>query len=95
MRATGSVDELARLGRDRGGSRSEGERFTAREAIADTCAPWFAARGRSHEIGAALDRNGVPWGRYQTFTELVADDPRCSTGNPMFADVDHPGIGST
>ena len=33
-------------------------------------------------------------GPYRSFKELVADDPRVSTANPMFAEVNQPGIGS-
>ena len=33
------------------------------------------------------------WGPYQSFLEMVRDDPRCSTDNPLFEDVDQPGIG--
>ena len=36
----------------------------------------------------------MSWGPYQTFTQLVAEDPRCSPENPMFEEVDQPGIGS-
>ena len=34
------------------------------------------------------------WGPYQTFTQLLDDDWRVSEKNPVFADVDQPGIGS-
>ena len=34
------------------------------------------------------------WGPYQTFQELVRDDPRCSVANPMFEKVEQPGVGS-
>ena len=43
---------------------------------------------------ACFDAHGVCWSPYQTFTELVSDDPRCSTENPMFAEVEQPGIGT-
>ena len=33
------------------------------------------------------------WGPYQSFIELVADDPRCSVANPLFSEIDQPGIG--
>ncbi|MYH97617.1 MAG: 2-methylfumaryl-CoA isomerase, partial [Acidimicrobiia bacterium] len=45
------------------------------------------------EASAALDAQGVCWGRYQSMLELVANDPRCSTQNPLFADVEHPETG--
>jgi len=36
----------------------------------------------------------VGWGPYQTFALLLAEDSRASTANAMFAEVEHPGIGS-
>jgi 2-methylfumaryl-CoA isomerase len=41
-----------------------------------------------------LDRNRVLWGPYQTFKELAANDPRCSTANKLFREIDQPGIGN-
>lgn len=73
--------------------RDEGDRFRAREQIAAALRPWFRARTLA-EVGDVLDRARVPWGPYQTFLELVAGDPRCSTRNPMLAEVEHPGIGT-
>jgi 2-methylfumaryl-CoA isomerase len=70
----------------------EGDRFGAREAIAAALEPWIAARSFD-EVRTSFDSNGVAWSRYQSFTELVADDPRCSPANPMFAELDQPGIG--
>jgi 2-methylfumaryl-CoA isomerase len=32
----------------------------------------------------------VSWGPYQTFQQLVDEDPRASTSNPLFEDVEHP-----
>ena len=36
----------------------------------------------------------MSWGPYQTFRQLVTEDPRCSPANPMFAEVEQPGIGT-
>ena len=33
------------------------------------------------------------WGPYQTFAELVENDPRCSPAAGLFREVDQPGIG--
>ena len=55
--------------------------------------PWTISRTLD-EIAEVFDANGVCWGPYQTFMELVADDPRCSTANPMFEEVEQPGIGT-
>lgn len=45
-------------------------------------------------IAAAFDAQKVLWGPYQTFKELVAEDPRASSSNPLFADVEHPDLGT-
>ena len=42
----------------------------------------------------AFDGTNVSWGPYQTFRQLVSEDPRCSTRNPMFEEVEHPGVGT-
>ena len=70
----------------------EGDRFLARDEIAAIIAPWCVARTLA-EVRATFDIHGVCWGPYQSFTQLVRDDPRCSVANPMFAEVDQPGVG--
>jgi 2-methylfumaryl-CoA isomerase len=71
----------------------EGGRFVARELIGATLKPWVLARTLA-EVREIFDRHGVSWGPYQTFTELVERDPRCSTVNPMFSEVEQPDIGT-
>jgi len=71
----------------------EGDRFVAREVIGSVLKPWTIARTLA-DIREVFDANGVCWGPYQTFMELVNDDPRCSTANPMFEEVEQPGIGT-
>jgi 2-methylfumaryl-CoA isomerase len=71
---------------------SEAGRFEARELIAGLLRPWFASRDLA-EIREAFAGTGVSWGPYQTFRQLIREDPRCSTANPMFAEVEHPGVG--
>jgi 2-methylfumaryl-CoA isomerase len=71
----------------------EGGRFEAREVLAATVKPWVLARTLA-EVRETFDRYRVQWGPYQTFTELVEHDPRCSPENPMFAEVEQPGIGT-
>lgn len=92
-KATGLGAELDRLGERLGlDLNAEGNRFQAREEITALFAPWFAARDFTL-VRAALDQQGVCWGRYQTVRELVTSDPECSTANPLFAEVEQPGIG--
>jgi 2-methylfumaryl-CoA isomerase len=69
--------------------RGEAGRYKGRDLIRELLTPWFAARGLE-EIRAAFAGTGVSWGPYQTFTQLVDEDPRCSTANPMFTEVEHP-----
>ena len=71
----------------------EGDRFRAREVIGAVLKPWTISRSYD-EIAAIFDAHDVCWGRYQTFRELVEEDPRCSTDNPMFEEVEQPGIGT-
>lgn len=70
----------------------EGDRFAARDAVAAFIAP-FIARHTLEDLREIFDRHGVCWGPYQTFRQLVDEDPRCSVDNPMFAMVDQPGVG--
>jgi 2-methylfumaryl-CoA isomerase len=70
----------------------EGDRFKARDAISAVLAPWCAERTLV-QIRDAFEGTGVCWGPYQTFLQMVEEDPRCSTANPMFSAVEQPGIG--
>ena len=54
--------------------------------------PWFAKHA-AEEAEAALAEAGVLVGGFQTFEDLVTNDPRCSTENPMLTEIDQPGIG--
>ena len=72
---------------------SESGRFQARDLIAALLRPWFASRELA-AIRKVFAGTSVSWGPYQTFRQLVSEDPRCSTDNPMFAEVEHPGIGT-
>jgi 2-methylfumaryl-CoA isomerase len=71
---------------------TEAGRYEARDLIAAILRPWFEGRPLA-EIRRRFDGTGVSWGPYQTFRQLVAEDPRCSTANPMFEEIDHPGVG--
>ena len=79
-----------RLGLD---FRDEAQRYEARDAIAALLEPWFAARPRP-QAEAELELHRACWGRYSTVRELLANDPRVSTANPVFETLQTPGIGS-
>lgn len=72
---------------------TEGGRFQGRDLIAALLRPWFASRDLA-TIRSEFAGTSVSWGPYQTFRQLVAEDPRCSTANPIFAEVEHPGVGT-
>jgi 2-methylfumaryl-CoA isomerase len=71
---------------------TETGRFQGRDLIAAILRPWFAARTLA-EIRELFAGTGVSWGPYQTFRQLVEEDPRASTANPMFEEIEHPGVG--
>lgn len=92
-KATGLADKLAMIGPLMGVDMDdEGGRFHARDAISAVLAPWFAARTLA-EVAAAFAGSGVLWGPYQDFGQLVAEDPRCTTANPLFREIEQPGVG--
>jgi 2-methylfumaryl-CoA isomerase len=72
---------------------SETGRFQARDLIAAMLRPWFASRDLA-TIRKTFAGTNVSWGPYQTFRQLVTEDPRCSTENPMFSMAEQPGVGA-
>ena len=61
--------------------------FKAVTRLAALITPWMAKRTLA-EVAKVFDDLGVCWGPYQTFTQLVEEDWRCSEENPMFSDID-------
>lgn len=72
---------------------TEGGRFAARDDIAAILAPWFAARTLA-EMRDVFAASGVSWGPYQTFQQLLDEDPRISAASGLFSRVEHPGTGA-
>ena len=93
LEATGSEAAVAEIASARGLDFSdEGDRFEARHEIKAVMQHWAGARPFT-EAAERLDALGVCWGPYQTFAELVENDPRCSPAAGLFREVDQPGIG--
>ncbi len=93
LKVTGTSDKMELIEPLLGVDLSkEGDRFKARDAISAVLQPWFVERTLD-EIARAFAGTGVCWGPYQTFIQMVENDPRCSTENPMFAELEQPGIG--
>ncbi len=94
VRATGIEEHLPPMERAFDADfRKEEDRYRARDGIAALLKPWFEARNLD-EVRKALDEHGVCWGPYQTFTQLLDDDWHASPVNPVFGEIDHPGIGA-
>lgn len=90
---TGSGPQIAALEAALGRSLAdEGLRWQARAAITAVLAPWFAAR-RVADFGDSFDRAGITWSVFRSFAEALREDPDLSTDNPMFSEVEQPGIG--
>lgn len=73
--------------------RKEGDRFQASDQISEPLREWCRQRTLA-EIDECFSGTGVCWGPYQTFKQMVRDDPRVSTANPMFSTLEQPGIGA-
>jgi 2-methylfumaryl-CoA isomerase len=72
--------------------KQEDARWTHRQEVCKLLEPWIGQRDLV-DVRKAFDDRGVLWGPYQTVKQLVAEDPRASAANPMFLEVDHPGLG--
>ncbi|MCP3870385.1 MAG: 2-methylfumaryl-CoA isomerase [Gammaproteobacteria bacterium] len=93
-KATGLKEEFlaieTRLGLD---FDDEGDRFKASDEISVPLRQW-CSRYTLAEIKTSFAGTGVCWGPYQSFKQLVTEDPRVSIGNPMFSMLEQPEIGS-
>jgi len=91
--ATGLGAELGQLATRLGLDFSrEGDRWQARAQISELIEPWVQKRALV-EVRQIFDEHGVLWGPYQSFKQLLADDARASTANPLFTEVDHAQLG--
>jgi 2-methylfumaryl-CoA isomerase len=93
VKATDSADAFRSIEQATGHDLdSETGRYEARDLIYAILRPWLESRTLA-EIREAFAGTGVSWGPYQTFRQLVQEDPRASTANPMFEEIEHPGVG--
>lgn len=71
----------------------EGARFVAREELKSLIGRWTTSHTIA-EVARRFDDLGLCWGRYQSFLELVGQDPRCSTESELFRSIEQPGVGT-
>lgn len=93
LEATESTDAITELERSLGVDFfDEGQRFDHRDKICAELSRWIS----NHSLAAVatrFDDRRVCWGRYQSFIDLVDQDPRCSEQNPMMQNITHDRIG--
>ena len=93
LKTTGLGDAIGaietRLGLD---FKKEGDRFTGSEEISVPIREWCSQRTLA-EIEETFNGTGVCWGPYRTFRQMLEEDPRVSASNPMFSELEQPGIG--
>ncbi len=93
VKALGMDAAIAELGQSLGFDLTDdGNRWRARPAITALFAPWFAMRDLA-QIGPMFDQAGLTWAPFRSFAGALRDDPDLSPANPMFSELDQPGIG--
>ena len=70
----------------------EGDRYTAREAIGALVESWCGTRSLG-TVSDVFNYHKVCWGVYQTVRQALADDWRLNVANPIFEQLDTPGVG--
>lgn len=88
----GSLGELEKIAS--ADFQNEGQRYLHRESIAQIIENVVASKNLDQLIPAFLEHK-VSWSKYQSFEELLKNDPRASKQNPIFSLQDQPGIGLT
>lgn len=68
-------------------------RWKYRGVIYDLIRPWFE-KHTMDEVTVALKAARVLWAPYRTFEQLVNEPDSLLNRSPLFADFDHPGIGT-
>jgi 2-methylfumaryl-CoA isomerase len=93
VEAVGIAKEVALLEAANGWDlKDEADRWAGRDEIVALIKPWVNLR-TLQDIRETFDEAGVCWGPYQSFSQVVEEDPRVSDNNPMFENVLNPGIG--
>jgi 2-methylfumaryl-CoA isomerase len=91
---TGLHEQMAKIAEATGFDLdTETGRFQARDFIAAVLRSWFGERSLA-AIRESFAGTTVSWGPYQTFTQLVEEDPRATTDNPIWERIEHPGVGT-
>ena len=71
----------------------EADRYQMRDEIKTLLSAWSSSHTQQ-QVADALQNQGALWGPYQTFSELLENDARASTANPMIQTLQHPSAGN-
>ncbi|MDN8615647.1 CoA transferase [Variovorax ginsengisoli] len=94
VRACDLAGTCAHIESDRGlDLKKEGDRYSAREMIAEHVGSWCASRG-IEQVRNIFQAHKVCWGVYQTVQDAFVGDPRLSEANPVFERVSTIGVGT-
>jgi 2-methylfumaryl-CoA isomerase len=92
LEATGLEAAMARIGEAFGTALDDcPARYRAREAIAALVQDWAGQRD-IEEVTRRFASTAVCWSPYRDTAGMLAEDPRASTTNPLFAHLAHPGV---
>ncbi|MFP4274194.1 MAG: CoA transferase [Paracoccaceae bacterium] len=92
LEATGLAPAMARIGEAFGAPLDDdAARYRARHAIAALLQDWAGQRDLS-EIARVFEGTSVCWSPYRDAAQMLAEDSRASTANPLFARLPHPGV---
>ena len=81
--ATGLTEIFAAIETEHGVDLAdEADRWEVRESLRAALEPWFAAHSLE-EVGVRLTEAGVLWGPFRTHSQMVEEDPFCSTAEPL------------
>ena len=93
-KATSTEDAMSQLAKQKGLDFSkEGDRFEAREAIAEVIDA-FVSKQNFQSVSTLFDDAGVCWRPYRSVDQMLQQDPDCSAQNPMFDMIDQAGVGN-
>lgn len=93
LKVTNTADAMAKIAKKRGlDLGSDAGRYEARDDIIVELAKWSKTQTLA-EVGLVFDGARLLWGPYQTFQQMVHEDPRASLQNPMFDQIDQAGVG--
>jgi len=70
----------------------EADRWKVRSQFNEMVGAWFSGQTLA-SAGEALTKAGILWGPFRTYEQMIEEDPYVSTDNPLFEEVDQPGIG--